>query len=184
MTEGGPLGPGGGHLGPGLIRRARRRADLSQRDLADRMGVSQSTVARWETGERSPTMLTWERIAALAGMRLVAVDGSGASVPPMREDAARDRAGRRYPAHLDLRAEGWWVPADAALSVQAIVVRRQSAQARIPQVNYDHRQWRTILRLFYGTPDDHASTEELAAVVERRLRQPARRTGAATSLAP
>jgi transcriptional regulator with XRE-family HTH domain len=39
-----------------LIRRARRRAGLSQRELAERLGTTQAVVARWETGVRSPTL--------------------------------------------------------------------------------------------------------------------------------
>lgn len=54
-------------VGPGLVRRARRAADLSQRDLAARLGVSQSTVARWETGQSSPTLYLVEQMLALSG---------------------------------------------------------------------------------------------------------------------
>jgi transcriptional regulator with XRE-family HTH domain len=42
----------GGHL----IREARRRAGLSQADLAERLATSQSVVARWETGRRTPSI--------------------------------------------------------------------------------------------------------------------------------
>ena len=38
-----------------LIRRARTRAGLSQRALAQRLGTSQSLVARWENGNVSPS---------------------------------------------------------------------------------------------------------------------------------
>ena len=37
-----------------LIRRARKRAGLSQAELARRIGTKQPVVARWETGKRSP----------------------------------------------------------------------------------------------------------------------------------
>ena len=36
------------------IQRARQLAGLSQRDLADRVGVSKNTVSNWETGKSSP----------------------------------------------------------------------------------------------------------------------------------
>jgi len=36
----------------GTLRRIRRSADLSQRELADACGVSQSVVARAEAGQR------------------------------------------------------------------------------------------------------------------------------------
>ena len=83
---------------PGLVRRARRAADLSQRDLAARLGVWQSTVARWETGQSSPTLYLVEQMLALGGLRLTMIDPAGEPVAPMREDAPRDRAGRRFPA--------------------------------------------------------------------------------------
>ena len=38
-----------------LILEARRRAGLTQTMLADRLGVPQSTIARWETGRIAPS---------------------------------------------------------------------------------------------------------------------------------
>jgi transcriptional regulator with XRE-family HTH domain len=38
-----------------LIREARKRAQLSQRELAERLGTTQPVIARWETGQRSPS---------------------------------------------------------------------------------------------------------------------------------
>jgi len=38
-----------------LIREARLRAGISQRELADRIGTSQPAVARWENGTVDPT---------------------------------------------------------------------------------------------------------------------------------
>ena len=157
-------------LGPGLIRRVRRVADLSQRDLAQRMGVSQSTVARWETGQSRPTLGAFEQMLAVGGLRLQVIDSSGATVAPMREDGARDRAGRRFPAHVDLDAIGWWVPDGLHLSVEWIVARRFAARHRIPDIRYDGRKWRTIRRrLEGGAPDDHPTWSELVTAVETWL---------------
>ena len=44
-----------------VIREARRRAGLSQRQLAERMDTDQSVVARWEALATSPT---YETVAA------------------------------------------------------------------------------------------------------------------------
>ncbi len=102
----------------GLIRRARRIADLSQRDLSRLLGVDRATVARWETRERMPHLRQFEAVLRVAGLRLqVVLADAPAGVPadthadvpvdahdavlPMREDGVRDSAGRRYPAHLD-----------------------------------------------------------------------------------
>ena len=41
-----------------LLREARRRAGLTQRELADRLGTTQSSIARMESGVVSPTFAT------------------------------------------------------------------------------------------------------------------------------
>lgn len=98
---------------PGLIRRVRRIADLSQRQLADHVGVARSTIARIETGARTPGLPLLMRLLAVADLRLVVVDSGNRLVEPMRVwDDRRDGAERRYPAHLDIildpkRGE-WW----------------------------------------------------------------------------
>lgn len=52
------------------MRDARRRAGLTQTELARRMGTGQSAIARWEAGERSPTVETLQRAVALCGFEL------------------------------------------------------------------------------------------------------------------
>lgn len=54
-----------------LLRAARARAGLSQRDLARRAGTSQSVVARIELGKTSPTVSTLNRLIEAAGFRPV-----------------------------------------------------------------------------------------------------------------
>lgn len=53
----------------GLIREARRHAGLTQRELAQRAGTSQAAVSAYESGARSPSMHTLERLLAACGMR-------------------------------------------------------------------------------------------------------------------
>jgi transcriptional regulator with XRE-family HTH domain len=98
---------------PGLLRRARRLADLSQHALARRTGVPQSTVARIESGKLAPSLKVFQRLLAGAGLSLVVVDAEGHVVEPMREcDDARNGGDRRYPSHLDAildpRSGEWW----------------------------------------------------------------------------
>ena len=52
-----------------LLRQARTRAKLSQRELARRAGTTQSVVARIEKGQTSPTFETLERLLDAAGER-------------------------------------------------------------------------------------------------------------------
>jgi len=53
-----------------LLREARMRAGLSQRDLAKKAGTAQSVIARIERGQTSPTLETLERLLAAAGVEL------------------------------------------------------------------------------------------------------------------
>lgn len=57
----------------GYVRLTRRRADLSQRDLAELLGVGQSTVADWETGRTRIDAHTLSAVLELAGLRLCVV---------------------------------------------------------------------------------------------------------------
>jgi transcriptional regulator with XRE-family HTH domain len=111
MEQGQPrVGP---YPAPGLLRRARRMADLSQRELARAVNVSQSTVARIESGARVPRLDLMQQLIAPAGLYLVVVDRDGRIVTPMREcEETRDGGNRRYPSHLDTivdpRPGEWW----------------------------------------------------------------------------
>ncbi len=98
---------------PALLRSARHHADLSQRELALRAGVSNGLVGNLEAGRtEAPTLRTLVRLLAAAGCRLVALDSNGAPLPVRSNDSVVDAGGRAYPAHLDVRfvlTEGdWW----------------------------------------------------------------------------
>jgi transcriptional regulator with XRE-family HTH domain len=53
-----------------LIREARRRSGLTQRELGERAGTTQSAVARWESGRTSPDLATVHRLVRLCGLDL------------------------------------------------------------------------------------------------------------------
>lgn len=109
-----------------VIRGLRRRADLSQRQLADRAGVPQPTIAKIEaSATRDPAWRTVERLVRAMGAVVVVTaadrpasgsEGRDRSEPPapaeVPHDDWRDAAGRRYPPHLDVvelvRPELWW----------------------------------------------------------------------------
>jgi ribosome-binding protein aMBF1 (putative translation factor) len=53
------------------VLKARRRSGLSQRELALKMGTSQSVVTRIERGEYVPSFKTLRKLAEATGSRLV-----------------------------------------------------------------------------------------------------------------
>lgn len=59
-----------GPTGADLILEARKRARLSQRELAERAGTTQSSVARWEAGRVEPAFATVVRLLRLCGFVL------------------------------------------------------------------------------------------------------------------
>lgn len=53
-----------------LVREARRRAGLTQAELARRAGVPQSTIGRIESGARVPSTALVERLSRAAGFEV------------------------------------------------------------------------------------------------------------------
>lgn len=53
-----------------LLQEARRRAGISQQELARRASRPQSTIAKIERGRRDPSLATLERLVAAAGFEL------------------------------------------------------------------------------------------------------------------
>ena len=54
---------------PGRIQQLRKRLDMSQKELAKRMGVRQATVSDWQNGKQSPSPMArrlLDRLAAAA----------------------------------------------------------------------------------------------------------------------
>jgi transcriptional regulator with XRE-family HTH domain len=77
-----------------LVREARRRAGLSQSELAARAGVPQSTVGRIEAGARSPSAALAERLVRAAGFEVRVALGE----PDPGTDSLFERSLRRTPA--------------------------------------------------------------------------------------
>jgi transcriptional regulator with XRE-family HTH domain len=145
----------------GALRRIRRLADLSQRQLAAACGLSQSAVAQAESARRDLPVGALVRAAERAGLRLALLDAAGREVAGMSPDAVRDRYGRRFPAHLDISF------ADE---------RGDRYEHR-----YDRpRPWFTVdldraardgLRRRLGTPEDHHPVRPGDSPGERRARR-------------
>jgi DNA-binding XRE family transcriptional regulator len=49
------------------LKEWRRKHHVSQETVAQKLGVHQSTVSKWETGEECPSLLTAESIRVLTG---------------------------------------------------------------------------------------------------------------------
>jgi len=103
----------GGHPVSGMVRRVRRTADMSQRELADATGLSAALIGAIETGDRTPSLRALQRILGAAGFHLEVVDRGGHVVLPLEVwQDTEDGAGRRYPAHLDTILDPvfgeWW----------------------------------------------------------------------------
>lgn len=68
-------------MNPGAtLRRARRRARLSQRALAGRTSVAQPTIARIEVGREDPRVGTLQRLLMACGEELNAIAARGEGV--------------------------------------------------------------------------------------------------------
>jgi transcriptional regulator with XRE-family HTH domain len=129
----------------GALRRIRRRADMSQRELAAAAGVSASAIAHAEAGSRDLPVGGLVRAAALAGLRLALLDDAGSEVAGMTDAGARNRGYRRLPAHLDtVHSDDRWTRYET-----------RPGRAR-PTYTFDRdRTGRDQIRQRYGTPDDH-----------------------------
>jgi HTH-type transcriptional regulator/antitoxin HipB len=156
QREAPPEDAGGGDLteifdGARFIVRARRVADLSQRELADSIGVARATIGRLESGVAKVDTGTLSVILARAGLRLAVLDRDGREIPPFPVDALRDHADRRFPGHLDARP-----PQDAPSD--RVHPRRGAPE---PRGWYQQRPSRARRRLRSGTPVDHPTVSGL-----------------------
>lgn len=57
-------------MGGRLIREARLRAGITQQELAERAGTTQSAIARWESGRTRPGVETVARLVRACGLEL------------------------------------------------------------------------------------------------------------------
>jgi len=81
-----------------VLRNARRRAELTQAELAARAGTSQAAVSAYESAAKEPTVATLSRLLAAAGARL-SVEPVHVHEPSAAEHA---RSARKLIEVLDL----------------------------------------------------------------------------------
>jgi transcriptional regulator with XRE-family HTH domain len=138
---------------PGLVRRARRIADLSQREMAEAAGTTRGAVAKVETGVMMPSLTLLLRMLAAARLHLVVVDSDARVVRPMADwDDTRDGAERRYPSHLDTILDPlpgeWW--ADIYGLVRPPETFHRNREAR--DVRRARSQWEVRMAKFRSVP--------------------------------
>lgn len=150
----------------GALRRIRRTADLSQRELAASCGVAPSVLAHAEARRRGLPVDVLQRAAAVAGLRLALLDEAGREVPGMAPGTVRDGGGRQFPAHLDTRYGDvdWWHGPERYSRAQPTYTFDRDRELR--------DTWR---RRSGGTPADHQVPLPGDAPAERAA---ARRRGA------
>ena len=78
-----------------LLRQARKRAGLSQVDLAARASVTQSVISAYESGQRQPSIPALARLIDAAGFELTL----GLRRPPGRLHRLSGPVGRRVSRH-------------------------------------------------------------------------------------
>ena len=88
-----------------LIEHARRQARLTQADLAELAGTSRPTLSAYESGRKSPTLATAQRILTVAGFTL--------SLDPAVE-FTEHLTNHRRPCYVANRL--WRLPVDQALA--------------------------------------------------------------------
>jgi hypothetical protein len=71
------------------LQAARRRAGLTQAQLAERAGTSQATISAYETEAKQPSIATLSRLLAATGARLTVKRGVPVVVRPSQADHAR-----------------------------------------------------------------------------------------------
>src|SRR5947209_8688798 len=86
-------------IGGELVREGRKRAGLTQKDLAERAGTTQSAIARLESGRSTPSLETVERLLRLCGFQLIVelapVDASDARQAESLADLTPEQRAQR-----------------------------------------------------------------------------------------
>lgn len=100
-----------------LLREARKRAGLTQAELAKRAGVPQSTIGRIESGARIPSTALLERLIRAAGFEIRV----GLGEPDPGTESLFERTLRRTPRER---------LADATRAARFVLRGRQSLNRR------------------------------------------------------
>jgi len=90
-----------------FIAECRRKQNWTQSDLADRLGVTDKAVSRWETGKGYPEVTILPRLAEVLGVTVSEIL-AGELIP---EDAQTERAERALLEHLEKTRDRMYIGA-------------------------------------------------------------------------
>lgn len=77
---------------PTLLKQGRQDAGLSQAELAEKVGVTQPTISRWESGKELPSLPIADFVFAELG---IAIDVIWQPLPPVDDGVDRAQIQRR-----------------------------------------------------------------------------------------
>ncbi|MBK9196900.1 MAG: helix-turn-helix transcriptional regulator [Flavobacteriales bacterium] len=103
------------------ITDARKKLNLSQAQLAERLFISPQAVGKWERGESFPDIVTVNRLAEILGVDLNYFSGNFPSTATAPRPKSRQRSARRTPRPTSkatssagtCRAATGWTPTSA-----------------------------------------------------------------------
>lgn len=97
------------------IKRLRESVNLTQNELADKLGVARTTVTQWENGWSKPRMGMVEKLAAVFHVSTSDIVAEGPI--DQSSDAELDRICRNYSSMSDEGKQALVATSDALLSV-------------------------------------------------------------------
>lgn len=74
------------------LKQARLKAGLTQQQVADRMGITNSTYCGYETGKRKPNLIKLKQLASILGVSGDRMLETGFDDPPVDEVRAQAHA--------------------------------------------------------------------------------------------
>ena len=108
------------------IRRYRREQDLTQAELADRVGINKQNISRYESGRVEPRKTTLRKLAEVFG---ISIDELMGTIAPANDDAVP-----QDPKLLKLIGEVEKLPEkdkEALIRLITIVIREHRIQSAI-----------------------------------------------------
>lgn len=116
------------------IRAARKKADLTQEQLGEKLGVTKANVSSWETGRHKPSYEQIQRIAALSKLPLPGTEENqpinfgkpiGAQLEEMLQESGLDAAAFADRLGIDARRVLGWLHGESAGVSDAVAIQNE-----------------------------------------------------------